>query len=106
MIWKCDINQSVQEMVIFYVSSKWNYRLRLSIDYNKTRCCRHAPLITVNLSLIPQFKWLIITIQNMVICQGNDWKIKKLNLSIKNKTDFLFIKEKKTFPNLPGLRKK
>lgn len=42
----------------------------------------------------------------MVICQGNDWKIKKLNLSIKNKTDFLFIKEKKTFPNLPGLRKK
>lgn len=33
----------------------------------------------------------------MVICQGNDWKIKKLNLSIKNKTDFLFIKEKKTF---------
>lgn len=31
----------------------------------------------------------------MVICQGNDWKIKKLNLSIKNKTDFIFIKEKK-----------
>lgn len=25
----------------------------------------------------------------MVICQGNDWKIKKLNLSIKNKTEYI-----------------